>query len=56
MVIDCDDEQNHIYIQRLINLAPVAWQFFKDHPFGSGKPDAYAGGLPAGFPSYCKIQ
>jgi hypothetical protein len=56
MVIDCDDEQNHTYYQRLTNLAPVAWQFFKDHPFGKGKPDAYAGGLPSGFPSYCKIQ
>jgi hypothetical protein len=56
MVIDCDDEQNHIYYQRLTNLAPMAWQFFKDHPFGKGKPDAYASGLPAGYPSYCKIQ
>jgi len=34
----------------------VAWQFFKDHPFKAGKPDAYAKGLPSGFPSYCKIQ
>ena len=56
MVIDCDEDQNHFYSQRLTNLAPVAWQFFKDHPFGKGKPDAYAGGLPTGFPSYCKIQ
>jgi hypothetical protein len=55
MVIDCDDEKNHVYYQRLTNLAPVAWQFFKDHPFGQGKPDPYANGLPAGFPSYCKI-
>jgi hypothetical protein len=56
MVIDCNDEQNHIYYERLTNLAPVAWQFFKDHPFGQGKPDPYANGLPAGFPSYCTIQ
>jgi hypothetical protein len=56
MVIDCNDEQNHIYYERLTNLAPVAWQFFKDHPFGQGKPDPYANGLPSGFPSYCVIE
>jgi poly(3-hydroxybutyrate) depolymerase len=56
MVIDCNDEQDHVYYQRLTNLAPVAWQFFKDHPFGQGKPDPYAGGLPSGFPSYCVIK
>jgi poly(3-hydroxybutyrate) depolymerase len=56
MVIDCNDGGDHTDIARLSNLAPVAWQFFKDHPFGQGKPDPYANGLPSGFPSYCTIQ
>ncbi|MGO9834156.1 MAG: hypothetical protein ACLP1X_08080 [Polyangiaceae bacterium] len=56
IVIDCNDGGNHTDIARLSNLAPVAWQFFKDHPFGQGKPDPYANGLPSGFPSYCTIQ
>ena len=56
MVIDCNDGSSHVDITRLSRLAPVAWQFFKDHPFGQGKPDPYAKGLPSGFPSYCKIQ
>ena len=30
------------------------WQFMKDHPFGV-TPEPYANGLPASFPSYCKI-
>ncbi|HTB73823.1 MAG TPA: hypothetical protein VK762_11295 [Polyangiaceae bacterium] len=56
MVIDCDDGSSHVDITRLSKLSPVAWQFFKDHPFKAGKPDAYAGGLPSAFPTYCKIQ
>ena len=56
MVIDCNDGSSHIDISRLSKLAPVAWQFFKDHPFKAGKPDAYANGLPSAFPTYCKIQ
>jgi hypothetical protein len=56
MVIDCADTGDHVDISRLTNLSPVAWQFFKDHPFGQGKPDPYANGLPSGFPSYCKVQ
>jgi hypothetical protein len=55
MVIDCNDQSSHVDITRLSRLAPVAWEFFKDHPFKSPKPDAYAGGLPSGFPTYCKI-
>jgi hypothetical protein len=55
MVIDCNDPQNHVYYERLSNLAPVAWPFFQAHPFGQGKPDPYANGLPSGFPSYCTI-
>ena len=30
------------------------WTFMQDHPFGIA-PEPYAGGLPAGYPSYCKI-
>ena len=30
------------------------WQFLQDHPFGT-RPSPYAGGLPAGFPSYCAL-
>ncbi len=29
-------------------------QFFFDHPFGT-TPSPYAGGLPSGFPSYCRL-
>ena len=57
MVIDCNDGSSHVDITRLSKLAGVAWpDFFKDHPFKSGKPDAYANGLPSAFPTYCKIQ
>jgi len=31
-----------------------AWQFMKDHPFGT-KPSPYASGLPMGFSPVCKI-
>jgi hypothetical protein len=31
-----------------------AWQFLKDHPFGT-KPSPYAGGLPSSFDKTCKI-
>lgn len=31
-----------------------AWQFMKDHPFGT-KPSPYANGLPTGFDPDCKI-
>ena len=31
-----------------------AWQFMKDHPFGT-KPSPYAKGLPSGFDPVCKI-
>jgi poly(3-hydroxybutyrate) depolymerase len=56
IVIDCDDMGSHVDITRLTRLGPSAWQFFKDHPFKTGKPDPYAGGLPSGFPTYCKSQ
>ena len=35
-------------------LEASAWQFMKDHPFGT-RPSPYAGGLPMGFHSSCKI-
>ncbi len=56
IVVDCNDGGAHTDITRLTRLAPSTWQFFKDHPFKQGKPDPYAGGLPAGFPTYCAIQ
>jgi hypothetical protein len=31
-----------------------AWQFLKDHPFGT-KPSPYANGLPSGFDPSCKV-
>jgi hypothetical protein len=35
-------------------LYQSAWQFLKDHPFGT-KPSPYANGLPSGFHSSCKV-
>jgi hypothetical protein len=35
-------------------LYQSAWQFLKDHPYGT-KPSPYAGGLPSGFHASCKI-
>jgi hypothetical protein len=35
-------------------LYQSAWQFLKDHPYGT-KPSPYAGGLPAGFHPSCKV-
>ncbi len=54
--IDCNDGGSHLafFTQRAPPLKPVAWQFFKDHPFGI-KPEPYTS-LPSGFPSYCKIN
>lgn len=54
LAIDCNDGQAHVYLARLSNLAPVSLKFFEDHPFGV-KPEPYTA-LPAGFPSYCKIE
>jgi hypothetical protein len=49
--IDCNHGGGH-----MIPTAAVAssWQFLKDHPYKT-KPDPYAGGIPSGFPTYCKI-
>ncbi len=35
-------------------LSGGVWDFFKAHPYGT-KPSPWASGLPAGFPSACKI-
>jgi hypothetical protein len=55
--IDCNDGGSHLdfFAKRAPGLEPVAFKFFVDHPFGV-KPDPYAGGLPSGFPTYCKID
>jgi hypothetical protein len=55
--IDCNDGGNHLdfFGKRAPGIQKVAFKFFQDHPFGV-KPDPYAGALPSGFPSYCKID
>jgi hypothetical protein len=35
-------------------LYESAWQFLKDHPYGT-KPSPYAGGLPSGFHASCEV-
>jgi hypothetical protein len=50
-VIDCDTGGGHCGGAALF---PAVWQFFKAHPFGVD-PSPWAGGLPAGFASQCKI-
>jgi predicted esterase len=54
--IDCNDGGNHLafFQTRGPNLKPVSLQFFLDHPFGI-TPEPYTT-LPAGFPSYCKLN
>jgi poly(3-hydroxybutyrate) depolymerase len=54
--IDCNDGSNHLgfFSVRAPGLKPVAYKFFKDHPFGV-KPEPYTT-LPSGFPTYCKID
>jgi hypothetical protein len=55
--IDCDDGGDHAiaWLTSRAGVGGQAWKFFKDHPYNS-KPDPYMSGLPAGFPSYCKIH
>jgi predicted esterase len=54
--IDCNDGGNHLafFQTRAPNLKPVSLKFFADHPFGV-TPEPYTT-LPAGFPSYCKLD
>ena len=50
--IDCNHGGGH---QIPSGIQPSVWEFMKDHPY-KVKPDPYAAGLPAGFPSYCLIK
>jgi len=50
-VINCDHGGRHCGGG---GLSPEIWQFFKAHPYGVD-PYPWAGGLPAGFSSQCKI-
>jgi len=51
-VIDCNTGGGHC---GGAGLAGDAWTFFQAHPYGVD-PEPWAGGLPAGFSSQCKIQ
>ena len=55
-VIDCDDGGDHLQSgpARLAGVSGPGWQFFKDHPY-KVDPEPYQG-LPATFPSYCKLM
>jgi hypothetical protein len=53
--IDCNDGGSHLdfFTKRAPGLEPVAWQLFKDHPYGI-KPEPYTS-VPASFPAYCQL-
>jgi len=53
VAIDCNDGGAHISAARF-QVAPGAWQFFKDHPYGVD-PKPYSGSLPASFPAHCRL-
>jgi len=48
--MDCNTGGGHV--SGPPQICPSMVQFFQDHPFNT-KPDPYANGIPAGFPSYC---
>lgn len=50
--IDCDHGGGHEGPPPPLRAA--AWEFLKAHPFGVD-PKPYAAGLPANFPSYCRV-
>jgi hypothetical protein len=50
--VNCDHGGRHCGAPG--SLIAKQWEFLKAHPFGVS-PEPYAGGLPAGFPDYCKI-
>jgi poly(3-hydroxybutyrate) depolymerase len=50
--IDCNHGGGHTIPT---GMPASTWQFMKDHPYGA-KPDPYTNGIPASFPSYCKLQ
>lgn len=49
--IDCDTGGGHSIPS---GIATSSWQFLKDHPY-KVRPEPYASGVPASFPTYCKI-
>lgn len=50
--LDCNHGGGHMIAP---NGQDAAWQFMQDHPHKT-KPSPYvAGGIPKGFPSYCKV-
>jgi poly(3-hydroxybutyrate) depolymerase len=49
--IDCNHGGGHMMPS---GIAPSVWQFMKDHPY-KVSPEPYVGGIPAGFPTYCKL-
>ena len=49
--IDCNHGGGHMIPS---GIGASTWQFMKDHPFKVA-PEPYAGGIPSGFPSYCKL-
>jgi hypothetical protein len=51
--VDCNHSSGHCGVPAA--LYSSAWQFLKDHPYGT-KPSPYAGGLPSGFHRSCKIH
>jgi len=49
--IDCNHGGGHLIPS---GIQSSVWQFMKDHPYRVS-PEPYAGGIPASFPSYCKL-
>jgi poly(3-hydroxybutyrate) depolymerase len=49
--IECDHGGGHMMPS---DASAAVWKFMKAHPYKT-KPSPYAGGLPAGFPAYCKL-
>ncbi|MDB4990379.1 MAG: hypothetical protein JWN04_5557 [Myxococcaceae bacterium] len=54
IAIVCPHSGGHC--QAPADLQQAAWQFMKDHPFGIAESPYVAKGLPASFPSYCKLM
>jgi hypothetical protein len=49
----CDHGRGH-RIPTEFGSGGWAWNFFSTHPYKVA-PEPYEGGLPGGFPSYCRI-
>ena len=52
LTVDCNHSIGHCRAPAA--LYENAWTFMKAHPFNVGE-SPYKGGLPAGFPTYCKV-